>query len=264
MLRDWNSGKFARYTTPLSAPPTKSSLSADSVSSSFLIPLYAKDEDILAVLSTRKEIRRKGGLVKLFPSEIEERKPTLEENWINTEAGEDESSDDVKGENGGNASMVLDNEEEEEESESESETEREGQEQEQEQEERDEDEAGESSSDSESENEKAKSVAQSRKQKRKRGEESLAPPPPKRVSMILGSKGKKDRLRSHQKLSVKSKQNLTAVPKVVTAPKSILKKPGAFMGRLSKEDPNTQLQTGNSKKSGEGNKPEIYDFSRFF
>jgi len=267
VLRDWNSGTFARYSTPLSsAPPTESSLTLDSVSPSFLTPLYAKDEEILAVLPTRKEIRRKGGLVKLSPSEVEERKPTLEENWIHSEADEVESSDDVEGENGDSASMVLDNEEEEEEEESERETETEEQGKEQGQGDEVEEESGESSPDSESEDEKATPAVQSRKQKRKRREESLAPRPAKRVSLnpiILGSKGKKDRLRQYQNLSVKSKKTLAMAPKVVTTPKSILKKPGASKGRLSKEVPN-KLPTGNSKKDGEGNKPETYDFGRFF
>ena len=177
----------------------------------------------------------------------------MEEDWVHTEDDEDESSDYVGGENDDSASMVIDNEEEEEEEESESEREGQG------------DEDGENSQDSESEDEKATLAAQTRKKKRKWEEESLARPA-KRVSLnpiILGGKSKKDR---HQNLSVKSKQRLAAVPKVVTAPKSILKKAGATTARVSKGVSNkaaTQLQTDISRKDGD-NKNETYDFGKFF
>ena len=247
VLRDWNSSKFARYTTPLTAPPTKSSLGVDSVSSSFLPLLYAKDEEILLFLATRKEIRRKGGLVKLSPSEVEERKATLEEAWIFTEDDEDESGDDVEGENDASTNMVLDDEKEEEEP---SEGEDKGQEDGNE----DGNEDGESSPDSEFENDKATPAAQSRKQKRKRGSESLAPRPAKRVSVnpvISSTKGKKVRLLSHPNPKVKNKLPSAAVPRVVTTPKSILKKAGANVeGRKEVTNKYLQVQTGKSKKDG--------------
>jgi nuclear GTP-binding protein len=274
VLRDWNSGKFARYTTPSTtppaAPPAKSSSNSEPISISFLTPLYAKDEAILAVLATRKEIRKqKEGLVKLSPGKVEERQASVEENWVPLEDDEAEGDDDDEWENDDGAGMVLFDEEEEEESEGdEEEQEGDGEgssdEDEQEQEEQEEGEEGETTS----------IAPESRKQKRKRGLENPARArPTKRVSInpqaISSSKGRKDQPRPHQQnlpeAKVKSKPASVAVPKAVTKPKGILKNAGAAKSGVAKK-PVTQARSdkAGNKKEGERDEPESYDFGRFF
>ncbi|KAJ3571666.1 hypothetical protein NP233_g3595 [Leucocoprinus birnbaumii] len=90
VLRDWNTGKFARYTSP----PNVDGGAAPA-------PLTEADEQILSHSRTRKEMRKDGGLVKLRASELERRVVPLENPW---EA--DESDDDV------DQNMELDEEEE--------------------------------------------------------------------------------------------------------------------------------------------------------
>lgn len=94
VLRDWITGKIARYTSP----PPSSSASASATDD------HAKDQDVLEKLKTRKEMRTSLGLVKMAPGTLEDRMPVLEESWI----GESES-DEEQEEGGG----VVDGEEDE-------------------------------------------------------------------------------------------------------------------------------------------------------
>ncbi|KAH9853944.1 hypothetical protein C2E23DRAFT_727751 [Lenzites betulinus] len=84
VLRDWSTGKFARYTTP----PTSS---ATSDPASPLAEIYAKDATILARLATRKELRKTGGLVKLRAGVVDARRVTLDESYsVGSESDGDE------------------------------------------------------------------------------------------------------------------------------------------------------------------------------
>lgn len=95
VLRDWSSGKLVRFTTPPSpSQPLGAFSSNDPGSNIFATEFYADDGAILATLSTRKEMRKKGGLVKLFPGSIEERKVEMEQNWVVPEESESENSED--------------------------------------------------------------------------------------------------------------------------------------------------------------------------
>lgn len=248
VLRDWNSGRFARYTPP----PTVSSrepLSLDSTFTSFIAPLYGKDPAILAVLATRKEIWKKGGLVKLSSSGVEERKVTLEEDWTH----EDESGDGHEGNSDCSAIIVLE--------------ESKGQEQEQE----DDEEGG--SQNSEDEDENAPPLvpqSQSHERKRKQEAESQAVSrPTKRVSLApLALSKKKDKLRTRQQNISEAKINnelASATAKFGTAPKSILKK--VTKGRLPQKDAAKKpvMKAGlQSAGQGDAKEPETYDFGRFF
>ena len=127
VLRDWSIGKFNRYTTPPPAPVINNNNSAATVDtmlqseSSSISPklvnpcdnitqLYVNDEAILSTVPTRKEKRKRGGLVKLFYGTIDPRKVAVEEPWHGLEQNDDEESDDDDDEG-----MDIDGEDEEEE-----------------------------------------------------------------------------------------------------------------------------------------------------
>ncbi|RPD62065.1 hypothetical protein L226DRAFT_508977 [Lentinus tigrinus ALCF2SS1-7] len=83
VLRDWNSGKLARYTQPTTASSSSTSASsAPSESDSSLAAIYAKDDAVLSKLSTRKELRKAGGLVKLRPADVDARKAVLDASYF--------------------------------------------------------------------------------------------------------------------------------------------------------------------------------------
>lgn len=70
VLRDWNTGKFSRYTMPPISRENGQPL------------LSEADEKILSHVRTRKDIRREsGGLVKLSASEMERREVELSQPW---------------------------------------------------------------------------------------------------------------------------------------------------------------------------------------
>ncbi|KAG2053442.1 P-loop containing nucleoside triphosphate hydrolase protein [Suillus hirtellus] len=83
VLRDWSIGKFARYTMPPGSPTTSSS---------------ANNEGILAILKSRKELRKAEDvkLVRLQPGEAEKREVLLDDVWvIDEEVGENEVDEDT-------------------------------------------------------------------------------------------------------------------------------------------------------------------------
>lgn len=100
LLRDWSTSKFPRYTMPASSAAAPSPDPA-------LAEIYAKDEQILAKLPTRKEMRKAGGVVKMTPAEVESRRVLLDASWIGSddedgndgdeEDEEDEMEEDISG-----------------------------------------------------------------------------------------------------------------------------------------------------------------------
>ena len=124
VLRDWSSGKFARYTTP-SNPPPSSNASTDQS----LAEAYAKDASILSKLLTRKELRKAGRLVRLRTGDVNTRKVMIDAGYFvspsddGIEADEDGGAfDDVDeevglDEEGGDEEGGSDDEKEEEEEE---------------------------------------------------------------------------------------------------------------------------------------------------
>ena len=76
VLRDWSTGKFPRCTIP---PTTNSSLEN-------IDKLYADD---LATSSSRKEMWKSGGLVKLVPGHLELRKAVLDAPWARLDEEQD-------------------------------------------------------------------------------------------------------------------------------------------------------------------------------
>ncbi len=112
MLRDWSTGKFPRYATP---SPTSLATPVDPT----LSELYIKDEETLSKLPTRKELRKSSGVVKLTPSEVDDRRIALEVTWASADDDESEGdgaegSEEELEESGGDEEEDEDEDEEEE------------------------------------------------------------------------------------------------------------------------------------------------------
>ncbi|KAM5530260.1 hypothetical protein V8D89_016070 [Ganoderma adspersum] len=90
VLRDWSNGKLARYTTPSKSSPS-------STSDKSLSDIYAKDEAILSKLSTRKELRKTGGLVKLRTGDIDARKIMLDAGYFVSPSDDGVEADEEDG-----------------------------------------------------------------------------------------------------------------------------------------------------------------------
>ena len=88
VLRDWNSGKFPRYTLPPSPPP------AVNTTDTTLTEIYAMDDSVLSQLKTRSEFRKSSGLVKMNPGEINKRTLILDAEWASPEDSEPSEDDD--------------------------------------------------------------------------------------------------------------------------------------------------------------------------
>ena len=82
VLRDWSSGKLARYTQPTSTSTSTSAPAPSESDPSSLTEIYAKDDAVLSKLATRKELRKAGGLVKLRPVEADTRKVVLDASYF--------------------------------------------------------------------------------------------------------------------------------------------------------------------------------------
>ncbi|PPR03996.1 hypothetical protein CVT24_010489, partial [Panaeolus cyanescens] len=256
VLRDWNIGKFAKYTLPPSnknATPDDTSNSGSSTASAQIQALYAKQDDVIAALTPRKELRKTTGLVKLTPSSIDSREPEFEEPWaalnVNDESDDEEAEDEEDG-------MDVDDEDPEEGSD---EDEEEGSDAEMEDEEEEEEEETPSPPVSSS--------------KRKRGPERAAPAPPAKKVAFTSKRAIKEAAKAD---ALKEKANLQ-MPKPVqptpsTAPvKSALKTKKAASAKSSEDKKKSAANVPSAKakvavaagkkKSGE---PEAYDFGKFF
>jgi len=92
VLRDWNTGRFPRFTLPPSSPSTTSAPSDTS-----LVKVYGQDDGVLSRLKTRSEFRKSGGLVKMNPGEVGRRTLILDAGWAapeDSEPSEDEDDDE--------------------------------------------------------------------------------------------------------------------------------------------------------------------------
>lgn len=147
VLRDWSTGRIKWYTPGPAA--------ADAAQA---------DEAILSRLSTRKELRRAGGLVKLTPGTVETRTVDLEAPWVHVtgapvRTGEDDDDDDWED---------VDEDEDMDDGESED---------------------GEMDEDEEDdEDEEEELPAPPPKRKRQAGDQSLPPPPAKKVAFAAKTK----------------------------------------------------------------------------
>ena len=233
VLRDWSIGKFDRFTTPSSAPPVINTAAATTQSES---SLYVNDEAILSTIQTRKERRKRGGLVRFTYGSIDPRKVAVEEPWNGEGDDDEEEVDDEIGVEGDVEGMDID---EDEENEGEGEDEEEEEEEEAsdaESETGDSQEEGEEDADQEDEDEgegENELPRLSRKQKRKRGpEKSIIPSPPvKKVAFSV-----RPPARGLKKTDRQKKKGL----------------------------PTMKMKAAEGSRSKDKSGSEVYDFGKFF
>jgi nuclear GTP-binding protein len=92
VLRDWSVGKFPRF-TPAPTIPEAFGLTQPTGS---LAKLYIEDQKNIATLETRKEMRKRTGLVKLVAGHTDTRKVDVEARWVGAEYdGDDQSGEEV-------------------------------------------------------------------------------------------------------------------------------------------------------------------------
>ena len=233
ILRDWSTGRIPRYTIPAAAPPTQQSDARES-----------NDENVLATLIPRKELRKTSGLVKLQSGEVDKRKVGLEMDWV-------VEKDELKGENGD-----IDGEDEEEGV--------------------DEDEEGEedaSDEEEEEDDEQDDALILSGKRKRKSTKQPLPTKPKKSVAFAVEPKRQKRQSLKTTTTTTTSKQTtqkpLKTKSTAMGGMKSSLKKSNAakVVGKTPKV-----VNSSVSSSSGKGKAQvavstggeEAYDFKKFF
>lgn len=242
MLRDWNTGKFARYTLP---PGDRESKQSDP------LPLNEADEKILSCTRTRKEIRKSGGLVKLLPSDIETREVVLEEPW---EEEESDEGDDGVAEEGMD---VDENESESEEGSGVSQGEDRGSDADEED--------GDEEEDEDREDEEDEDIEPSPpplKQKRKRSMSSVSIQPVKKVAFASHRKSKP--AQPSTKLNQQESGTKSILKKATTATK--LRPSKALPPKEHKKLPGKVANAASSfkNKASATNDPDAYDFKKFF
>ena len=117
VLRDWSSGKLARYTVPATPSPPAAASTSTPASTEFA-DIYAQDAAVLALLTPRKELRKAGGLVRLraLPTPTDTRRVALDESYFSTADGDgDDDNDDESGEDFGAELDAVSGDDEEEE-----------------------------------------------------------------------------------------------------------------------------------------------------
>ncbi|EMD40973.1 hypothetical protein CERSUDRAFT_111546 [Gelatoporia subvermispora B] len=230
VLRDWSTGKFPRYSIPSSAAPSE-------LKDLSFADVYAKDEQILSKLPSRKDMRKNKGVVKMKAGDIEARQVIVDASWL-------ESDDE------GNESDVEDEDEDEDgfEDEDSEDLEEDGASVEEDELDEDEDEE-----DEDEEDEEVPPLSG----KRKRGVKAAPPSrPAKKVAFAAEPKGTKQaRAAAGAKGSLKASPKVTSVPpkKELKSKKPVLKKP-AKVANASKKPAASQAKNGE----------EAYDFKKFF
>lgn len=245
VLRDWSTGKLPRYTLPPS--PSGITAAAGDVA---LADVYAKDEEVLSQLQTRKEKRTSAGIVKLKPGTVETRKVVLDVSWLGNEedGGEEDEAGTVSGD--WDAQEGADEDEEDEEDEEE------GDEDEDEDEERD----GDEDEDEEEEEEEEEEAQPTGKRKRlltkttARSSKKVAfaaePTGTKQARSAAGAKGpqaaQKDPKKRHKSPPKARPSKTTAKRPVTVAPKRVA---------------NSGI-AATTKAASDGE--EAYDFKKYF
>ncbi|KII96056.1 hypothetical protein PLICRDRAFT_170636 [Plicaturopsis crispa FD-325 SS-3] len=218
VLRDWSSSKFPHYTlapTSSAAPPPQ--------------PLDAADEAVLAALPTRKEMRKKRGLVKMGVGAMEERDVVLEGAWAG-DASEGGSDDELEADEGALDEEIADSDEEGSGDEDE--------------------EMGDEDDEEEEEVEEVEEPAPILSGKRKRAAAAATPaPPPKKVAFAADPK------ESRQARRAASASSKKAAP----APKP----PAAKVSKVA-NGPSSKSKGAAPKPSTTTGAEEAYDFKKFF
>ncbi|KAK0453132.1 P-loop containing nucleoside triphosphate hydrolase protein [Armillaria borealis] len=179
ILREWNLGTLRWYTMPASRGPVDE----------------GGDKGVLGALATRREMRKRGGLVKLSPGVVDTRLPSFEEPYSADNEDGDEGEEEEEAEEEDNTTLSDGDVEEEEE---------------------------------EEEEEEAPAPPLSSKQKRKRGKEDPLPPSKKVTFASAGTRKAQSKTKENTNHNRQPKVSASA-PKPVeklgrkvanTAPKS--------------------------------------------
>ncbi|EAU82462.2 GTP-binding protein [Coprinopsis cinerea okayama7 len=247
VLRDWSTGKFARYALPpppsASKDPAAASESGqDASTTEWLRKLYANDEGVLQTLAPRKELRKRVGLVRLSSGSVDARKIELSETW----AALEESDSESEGEEDVDMSMEVDDDDEDESGEEDDEEEGFDE---------DEEESGE-----EEEEEEEEPVVSS-KRKRKAGSKTSAPPAKKvAFAPTTTTRPSKSQPSSKEK-TLTSVLKKSSVASTTTATKaSSAAKPKGNKAEAHKKVANKAA----SAKLKDNQSGDSYDFSKFF
>ena len=267
VLRDWSIGKFDRFTTPSSAPPVINTAAATTQSES---SLYVNDEAILSTIQTRKERRKRGGLVRFTYGSIDPRKVAVEEPWNGLEESDDD--DEVDDDEAGVEGMDVDGEDEDEDEENEDEEDEEEDEEASDAEMGDSEEGEEDDEDADQDDE-IEVPRLSHKQKRKREPErsTMPSPPTKKVAFGVmpparGSKSDRQKIGSSTKGILKeSRSKPTATASSNPVHKISEKKKGKIANvtpaKIKAEGKKNLALARQSKDKSEA---EVYDFGKFF
>ncbi|KAI0773754.1 GNL3L/Grn1 putative GTPase-domain-containing protein [Fomes fomentarius] len=265
VLRDWSSGKLARFTLPpssTSSSPSSPSSHASPAADPALAEIYAtKDPSVLAHLRARKELRKAGGLVKLRPGEVDTRKLVLDASFFLSSDDEGMDGDEEDGGAVDDADEVgLPDGEESEESYASDEDE-----------EGDEEEGSDEEDEDEDEEDEEDELASPPKGKRKRVLAKAPARPAKRVAFAAEPRGTKQaRSAAGAKGAAASKAMAKAKGKEATkvtkkpAKAAVLAKPPKAAAPAAKKIANA----ASSKKSGASAPAKdgevAYDFKQFF
>ena len=277
MLRDWNLGKLTRYTTPpalsVNATTVQSSITAKLTKlGDDLTHIYTSDEAILSTVQTKKERRKREGIVKFAYGSIDPRKVAVKEPWDGLKQNDDDDSDgdeaDVEG-------MDADGEDGDEDEDEENDDEEEAGDAEME----DSQEGEEEVEDADEDEDESEVLRISQKQKRKRGPEKFVPlPPAKKVAFsalppVGGNRNKIEARMNGKKEPMKTAQQQKILLKPVQVSSSAepsapipVHKTSEKKGKVANITAKTKgkggrVPAGKSKDKGE---PEVYDFGKFF
>ncbi|KAJ3990397.1 hypothetical protein F5890DRAFT_1399272 [Lentinula detonsa] len=238
VLRDWCTGKIHWYSTPpsdlaASTPPTEA----------WLEGLYAKTDEVLTNLRSRKAMRKAGGLVRISPGQVESREVMSEVSYIDSEEFSERDNEDML-----NVDEAGFGEDEDEDEVEDDEVE------EKEEEEESAEEVGEPSSEVEDE----VPPPRSRSQKRKRVDPKILPSN-KKVSFTARSQFSKDELSTKSAVTSATSTRKSSSA-VVSATKKDLK------SSLKKVKPvaNAPSKIRPPKIAADKSDGESYDFGKYF
>lgn len=221
VLRDWNTGKLPIYTECQTSTSEGQEQPAPSEG----------DENFLAQLKTRKEMRKEVGLVKLEGGEVEKRLVVLDTGFVNEEGEEREDSQDGEGDDGN------DNE-------------------------GDADEGGE---DGEEEEEDPRSVSRKRK-----ASQPDFPPLPKKVAFAAGIADRNEKKAARKLLQQTKEKKQKTTDKLSSKQSHETEKVGKMVNDKSDSKPNAKNKPIIARPSNKGSAkisqvdPDAYDFDQFF
>ncbi|KAG5637321.1 hypothetical protein H0H81_005014 [Sphagnurus paluster] len=237
LLRDWSTGKFARYTNPPKCTNTSSP-----IKDAGLKKLYEAQAAVLETLTPRKELRKVVGLVRHSSGECETRKAVLDEPWLKEDRevsdSEDENEDGMEVDHMGDDDDDDDDEEDGDENESDE---------------------GSEEGDEEDQEEDQQTPPLSSKQKRKRGNESSTAPPSKKVAFAPDPKSSKQARRAGS-----NKNKTTEMTSKPVSNISAVKLKGTTSAKPEQKVANVAVKSKTIAKPTSAGGGEAYDFGKFF